>query len=77
MKVNAKGCPVEVSFQRWSNANKDKIFRLQPFGGKLSDFREVEGFKISFRVEAANHFGTADEFYFFKADVKAVRFIKI
>jgi hypothetical protein len=76
VKVDAAGCPVLVSFQRWSNANKDKVFRLQPFGGKLSDFREVQGFTIPFKVEAANLFGTIDEFYFFKADVKDIRFMK-
>lgn len=76
LKVDAAGCPVAVSFQRWSNANRDKVFRLQPFGGKLSDFHEVQGFRIPFRVEAANMFGTDDEFYFFKAEVTSVRFIK-
>jgi len=74
--VDSKGCPSAVTFQRWSNANKDKIFRLQPFGGKLSEFREVQGFRIPFKVEAANFYGTADEFYFYKARVKAIRFKK-
>lgn len=33
------GQPIEVSFQRWSNANPEKQHRLQPFGGYLSEFR--------------------------------------
>lgn len=74
VRLGKDGCPTQVTFQRWSDANKDKKYRLQPFGGKLSDFREVRGFKIPFRVEAANLFGTPDEFYFFKAEIKDVRF---
>lgn len=72
--VDAEGRPVEVSFQRWSDANPDKTFRLQPFGGLLSDFREVGGFRLPHRVEAGNMFGTDDYFPFFLAEVTAVRF---
>lgn len=45
------------------------------FGGQLSDFREAQGFRIPFRVEAGNMFGTDEHFVFFKATVKAVRFL--
>ena len=34
--VNAEGQPVAVVFMRWSNANPEKQYRLQPFGGLLS-----------------------------------------
>ncbi len=76
VQVNEIGRPVAVSFMRWSNANKEKTFRLQPFGGKLSDFREVQGYKVPFKVEAANMFSTNDEFVFFKAEVKEIRYLK-
>jgi len=72
--VNSSGQPVEVSFMRWSNANPEKSYRLQPFGGTLSDFRGVQGFNLPFRVVAGNMFGTNDYFPFFKAEVKAIRF---
>lgn len=72
--VDSQGRPVQVAFQRWSNANKDKVHRLQPFGGLMSDFREVDGYCLPFRVEAGNLFGTDDYFPFFRADVKAIRF---
>ncbi|WP_372880930.1 DUF6544 family protein [Psychromonas sp.] len=72
--VNTIGQPVEVSFMRWSNANPDKSYSLQPFGGTLSDFRVVQGFKLPFRVVAGNMFGTNEYFPFFKAEVKAIRF---
>jgi len=72
--VDAQGRPVTVVFQRWSNANPDKVHRLQPFGAELSDFREVDGYHLPFRAEAGNHFGTDDYFPFFLADVTAIRF---
>jgi hypothetical protein len=72
--VDSDGRPVVVSFQRWSDANPEKIFRLQPFGGYLSDFRDVAGFRLPHRVEAGNMFGTEDYFPFFLAEVSAIRF---
>jgi hypothetical protein len=72
--VDAEGRPVEVSFQRWSNANPEKVHRLQPFGAKMSDFREVGGYRLPFRVEAGNMFGTDAYFAFFLAEVTEIRF---
>ncbi|MCJ8501644.1 DUF6544 family protein [Desulfatitalea alkaliphila] len=74
LKVDGDGRPIEVHFMRWSDANPDKTHRLQPFGGQLSDFREVQGFRLPFRVAAGNMFGTADHFVFFKAEVQSIRF---
>lgn len=74
LKVDGDGRPVEVHFMRWSDANPEKAHRLQPFGGEISDFREVQGFRLPFNVEAANMFGTEDHFVFFKAEVVAIRF---
>lgn len=74
MKVDAEGRPEVVHLMRWSDANPEKRRRLQPFGGHLSDFREVQGFRIPFNVEAGNMFGTDEYFAFFKAKVAAVRF---
>ncbi|MHC3995606.1 DUF6544 family protein [Thiomicrolovo sp. ZZH C-3] len=68
------GQPVEVSMLRWSNANPQKQYRLQPFGGTLSDFRDVSGYRLPFRVEGGNLFGTDAYFPFYKADVTAIRF---
>ena len=71
--VDAEGRPREVSFQRWSDANAEKTFRLQPFGGVASDFRPVGGYRLPFRVEAGNMFGTDHYFPFFIAEVTAIR----
>jgi hypothetical protein len=72
--IDAEGRPVEVTFQRWSDANPEKLYRLQPFGATVSDFREVEGYRLPFRVEAGNLFGTEDYFPFYLADVTEIRF---
>lgn len=72
--VDAEGRPLQVQFQRWSNANPEGVHRLQPFGGFLSDFRQIEGFQVPMHVEAGNWFGTEDYFPFFIADVSDIRF---
>jgi hypothetical protein len=72
--VDTEGRPLAVHFMRWSDANPEKRHRMQPFGGHLSDFREVQGFQIPFKVDAGNMFGTNEYFAFFKAKVTAVRF---
>ena len=74
LTVDPDGRPVRVEFQRWSNANAQGVYRLQPFGGFLSDFREVEGYRLPMHVEAGNFFGTDAYFPFFIVDVTEVRF---
>lgn len=72
--VDNEGRPAGVAFQRWSDANSDKVHRLQPFGAILSDFRDVGGYRLPFHVEAGNMFGTEEYFPFFIADVTKIRF---
>ncbi|PWJ20278.1 DUF6544 family protein [Jannaschia seohaensis] len=72
--VAENGQPRHVAFQRWSDANPEKLHRLQPFGGYLSEFREVDGFRLPTHVEAGNHFDTDDYFPFFIADVTEISF---
>ena len=74
VSVDKEGRPVEVRFQRWTNANAERANRLQPFGGYLSDFREIQGFRLPFRVEAGNLFGTDAYFPFFKARLRTIRY---
>lgn len=74
LTVGEDGQPLQVRFLRWSDANPEKRHRLQPFGGRLSAFQVFEGFRLPTHVEAANHFGTADAFPFFVAQVTDVRF---
>lgn len=72
--VASDGQPTEVSFPRWSDANTENVFRLQPFGGYLSKFREFAGFRLPTHIEAGNFFGTSNYFPFLIADVTHLRF---
>jgi hypothetical protein len=72
--VDAEGRPVSVVFPRWSDANCEKTYRLQPFGGLLSDFRSFDGFRLPTHVEAGNQFGTDAFFPFFIAEVTEITF---
>ncbi|WP_456390547.1 DUF6544 family protein [Profundibacter sp.] len=74
ISVTPEGQPTEVSFPRWSDANPKGVYRLQPFGGYLSEFREIAGFRLPTHVEAGNFFGTEDYFPFYLVDVTNLRF---
>lgn len=74
LTVTPDGQPAQIRFERWSNANPEKAFRMQPFGGYLSGFQSFSGFRLPTHVEAGNHFGTDEYFPFFVADVAAVEF---
>jgi hypothetical protein len=71
----ADGQPRRVTIPRWSNANPEKVWRVQPFGGDLSDFRDVAGFRVPFQVEGGNLIGTEDYFPFYVVDVTELRFL--
>jgi hypothetical protein len=73
IRVASDGQPLWVRIPRWSNANPEQVFRSQPFGGELSDFRTVDGYRLPFRVEGGNFFGTDDYFPFYRARVTEVR----
>ncbi len=51
-----------------------KQYRLQSFGGFLSEFRCFDGFHLPTHVEAGDHFGTELYFPFFVANVTDVEF---
>jgi hypothetical protein len=68
------GRPLRVLISRWSNANPEKEWRLQPFGGTLSEFRRFGGFTLPTHVDGGNHIGTPDYFPFFRARVESITF---
>lgn len=74
LKVAANGQPKHVVISRWSNANPSREYRLQPFGGYLSDFRQFGGYTLPTSVEGGNHFGTDDYFPFYKVRVTQINF---
>lgn len=75
IRVSPTGQPLWVRIPRWTNANPDGVFRIQPFGGALSDFRLVDGYQVPFRVDGGNFFGTPDYFPFYRAEVKEIRLL--
>lgn len=74
IRVAADGQPLWVRFERWSDANPEKTYRYQSFGGDLSEFRDFSGFRLPTRVEGGNFFGTEDYFPFYRAEVGDIRF---
>lgn len=74
IEVDPEGRPVQVFFERWTDANADKVYRLQPFGGYLSEFETFAGYRLPTRVEGGNFFGTSEYFPFFRAQVTSIEF---
>lgn len=74
LTVDAEGRPTQIVFDRWSNANPEAKYRLQPFGGYLSEFQEFQGFTLPTHIEAGNNFGTDAYFPFYIADVTSLKF---
>jgi len=72
--VAKNGQPTRVEIARWSNENPAKLFREQPFGGELSEFRDFGGYTLPTRVIGGNHIGTEDYFPFYKAEITAIRY---
>lgn len=72
IKLDAAGAVKEVVGQRWSNANRDKVFRLQPFGGTILSEGTFQGFTIPTQVAVGNHYGTDDYLPFFQATISRV-----
>jgi len=70
------GAPVRVETDRWSDANPDREFRLQRFGGNLGDFRTVDGITVPMRVEGGNFIGTPDYVPFYKVEVDTLEFLR-
>ena len=75
LTVDAEGAPVKVVIDRWSNANPESAYRLQPFGGFLSEYRDFHGFRIPTRVDGGNLIDTPEYFPFFRARVISVEFL--
>jgi len=74
LTLSPQGDPVEMWAMRWSDANPEKRYRLQPFGGRVLETREVQGFRVPTRVELGNGWGTPAYTPFFLATIGTVRF---
>ncbi|MFC7704542.1 DUF6544 family protein [Plastorhodobacter daqingensis] len=72
--LDAEGRPLEVVALRWTDANPERIYRLQPFGGRLLEMGRHGGFLIPTRVEMGNMFGAPDYAPFFLATLTRADF---
>ena len=73
LTVGEDGRPAMVVIPRWSNANPEKTYRVQPFGGYPSEFRVFDGYTLPTRFEGGNWIGTEAYFPFYMARIKDVK----
>ena len=59
---------------RWTDANPEQVWQLQPFGGRMLQMARHEGFLIPAQVELGNICGTHDYARFFRATITRAEF---
>jgi hypothetical protein len=74
LTLDRHGAVREVVGQRWSNANPDKSFRLQPFGAAILAEGTFAGLTVPTKIAAGNHYGTEDYLPFFQATVTNMKY---
>jgi hypothetical protein len=74
LTLDERGAVREAVGQRWSNANREQRFRLQPFGGTMTAEGTFQGLTIPTGISVGNHYGTADYLPFFQARITRARF---
>jgi len=72
--LDSEGTPTEVWALRWTDANPEKIHRLQPFGGRILEMGRHQGFLVPTRVELGNMWGTPDFAPFFLTTITRAKF---
>ncbi|WP_209426670.1 DUF6544 family protein [Pararhodobacter sp. SW119] len=71
---DAAGNPTEVQALRWTDANPQREYRLQPFGGRMLEMGRHDGFLLPIRVELGNRYGTPDYVPFFLPTITRAEF---
>lgn len=74
LRLAPDGAPREVRMMRWTDANPERQFRLQPFGVRLDAQQEFGGFRIPTEAQASNLFATPEEAPFFRARLTSAEF---
>lgn len=74
LTLNAAGRVLEVTTLRWSDANPDRTYRLQPFGGRMVAYGTYQGFTIPTVMEIGNLYGTPEYAPFFRARLTRVEY---
>ncbi len=74
LTFSADGAVREVVGQRWSNANSEQRFQLQPFGGRFIAEATFQGLTIPVQISAGNHYGTEAYLPFFQARISSAKY---
>jgi hypothetical protein len=74
LALDSRGAVREVVGKRWSNANPEKRFRFQPFGGTVGAERRFAGFTVPTEVAMGNHYGTDEYLPFFEARITGISY---
>jgi hypothetical protein len=75
LTLSPEGAVTALVGRRWSNANPEGVFRLQPFGGTVHGERRFGGFTIPNVLRIGNHYGTDDHLPFFQARVTSAGYL--
>jgi hypothetical protein len=75
MTLAPSGAIEEIVGQRWTNANPEQQFRLQPFGGTIEGNATFQGYTIPSRLKVGNHFGKDDYLPFFQAEITSATYV--
>ncbi len=74
LKLAPDGAVQEIWAMRWSNANSEKTYQMQPFGGLVHGEATFGGFTIPSSIEVGNNFGADAYFPFFIATLNSVEY---
>ncbi|MGM0691435.1 MAG: DUF6544 family protein [Pseudomonadota bacterium] len=74
LTLDAAGRVLEMTTLRWSDANPDRTYRLQPFGGRMLAHGTHQGFTIPSGMEIGNLYGTPEYAPFFRARITRVEY---
>jgi hypothetical protein len=75
MILAPSGAIREIVGQRWTNANPERVFRLQPFGGTVEREITSGGYTIPGKLSIGNHYGTEEYLPFFQAEITSAVYL--
>lgn len=75
LTVARDGRPISFVMMRWSNANPERRFKWQPFGGTFGATGQFSGYRVPVAVEIGNQYGGPDYFPFFRATVSDIQYL--